>query len=430
MTRDPALPAPRPMAPFMTLWTGQALSLLGSQSVQFAIIWWITVQTGSAAALAAATFVGLVPQVVLGPVIGTLVDRWNRKAVMMGADLIVAAASLVLSFAFFTGRAGLTAVFLVLLVRALGSTFHGPAMLASTSLMVPDRHLTRIQGINEALQGGLAILAAPAGAFLYGLLPMGGVMLVDVVTAAFALVPLFFIAVPQPPAAPADAGATGVWRETLEGVRFVRSRRGILALVVMATAINLFLVPAFSLLPLLVRESLAGDEMTLAWLTSTFGIGMIAGGVLLGVWGGFRRRIVTSLTGMIGMGLAVLVLGASPPRPAAWSFGAMLMVGLMAPVCNGPIRAIMQAIVPPHFQGRVFTLLGTLSTAMAPVGLLLAAPIAGVAGIRSWFLLGGALTVLMGGLAFLAPTILGIESAATPEDSGGAAAPDRPAAPA
>jgi len=411
----PAAPS-RSVAPFMTLWTGQALSLFGSQAVQFAMIWWLTVETGSATVLATAAFVGLVPQVLLGPFIGTLVDRWSRRAIMFASDSVVALASLILAAMFHSGRGGIAAVFVVLFVRALGSAFHGPAMLASTTLMVPERHFTRIQGMNQALQGGLAIIGAPAGALLYGALPMAGVMLVDVVTALFALGPLMFIHVPGS-GAPAD-GRPGILGQTMEGFRFLKSRRGHLVLVLMAAAINLCLVPAFALLPLLVQDALGGDALTLGWMTSLFGAGMLAGGVVLGAWGGFRRRITTSLTGIAGLGLAVLALGASPQEPRAFAPAALLVVGLMVPICNGPIHAIFQATVPPHYQGRVFTLLGTLSASMAPLGLTLAAPVAGLAGVRGWFILGGIVTFGMGILGFFLADLTGIEETRSDEISG------------
>ena len=135
----------RLLRPFLTLWTGQALSLLGSWAVQFAIIWWLTARTGSASVLATATFVGLLPQIVLGPLIGVLVDRWNRKLVMLAADTLVALSSVALAWLYFSGSVRLEYVFALLFVRAVGAAFHGPAMLASTTLMVPERHLTRSQ---------------------------------------------------------------------------------------------------------------------------------------------------------------------------------------------------------------------------------------------------------------------------------------------
>jgi DHA3 family macrolide efflux protein-like MFS transporter len=151
----------RPMRPFFILWTGQSLSLVGSQAVQFALIWWLTKTSGSATILASATLLGLLPPIVLGPVIGALIDRWNRKTVMLAADGFVAAASLLLAWLFSAGIANIPHVLALLFMRAIGAAFHSPAMTASTSLMVPEKRLTRIQGLNQSMQGLLTIVAAP-----------------------------------------------------------------------------------------------------------------------------------------------------------------------------------------------------------------------------------------------------------------------------
>ena len=395
---------------FMVIWCGQALSLFGSAAVQFALIWWLTLQTGSAGILAGATFVGLLPQVVLGPVIGALVDRWNRRTIMLVADAVVALASLVLAVLYSRDAAGVEAVFAVLFVRALGAAFHGPALLAASSLLVPERQLTRIQGWNQSLQGALAIVGAPAGAFLFTRLSMAGVMLVDVVTAAFAVAPLLFIRIPEPERLARDAQSPpSLLRETLAGLRYLRSRKGHMALMLIGASINLFLAPAFTLLPLLVQNDLGGNAMTLGWMTSLLGAGMIAGGIVLGSWGGFSRRIVTVLTGIVGLGAAVLVLGMAPAEPLFIAAAALLTLGLMVPFCNGPIYAIMQATIEPAFQGRVFSILGSLAVATAPLGLLLAAPIASVAGVRAWFLAAGAISLAMGAVGFVVPALVRIE---------------------
>jgi DHA3 family macrolide efflux protein-like MFS transporter len=412
-TRDDAAPVPAAEArlgPFLTLWCGQAISLFGSQAVQFALIWWLTLKSGSAAVLTTAALVGLLPQVVLGPVIGTLVDRWNRKAVMLLADAGVALASLALAVLFHQGSASVPAVFAALFARALGSAFHAPAMLASGSLMVPPQHLTRIQGLNQALQGALAIAAAPAGALLYATFSMAGVMLIDAVTALIGIAPLLVIRIPAVVrSSTAATAAGGVWSETLAGLNYLRARGGHMALVLVGASINLFLAPAFSLLPLFVQHDLGGSAMTLGWMTSLFGIGMMAGGIVLSSWGGFGRRILTTLTGILGLGAAVLALGLSPQAPIAIAAAALLSVGAMVPFCNGPIFAIMQATIEPAYQGRVFALIGSLAAATAPLGLLLAAPIAGLAGVRAWFLAGGIIALAMGVVGLLTPALVRIE---------------------
>jgi DHA3 family macrolide efflux protein-like MFS transporter len=411
----------RPVRPFIILWSGQALSLIGSQAVQFARIWGLTETTGSAAILATATLLGLLPPIVLGPVIGALIDRWSRKAVMLAADAFVAVASLVLAWLFSAGIAEIPHVLALLFLRAIGAAFHAPAMTASTSLMVPEKHLTRIQGLNQSLQGLLAIVAAPLGALLLAVFSMTGVMLVDVGTALVAIVPLLAIRVPRPPRSEGGSQSS-VWAETAAGFRYLVRLRGHRTLIAMSTLINALLVPAFSLLPLLVLERLNGGAAQLGWLTSSLGVGLIAGGAALGAWGGFRKRIVTTLTGMVALGVAVIALGLTPQSSFLWALVSMSCVGLIVPLVNGPVYAILQATIAPDYQGRVFSLIMSLATAAAPLGLIIAAPVAEIVGVGVWYLAGGIACVAMGVAGFFAPALMGIEdeSARLPEAERGA----------
>jgi DHA3 family macrolide efflux protein-like MFS transporter len=393
------------MRRFFLLWSGQALSLLGSLAVQFALVWWLTKETGSPAVLATAALVGLLPMVALGPLIGVLVDRWDRKRVMLAADAVVALASLLLAYLFARGAATTGVVLAILFVRGLGAALHAPAMLASTSLLVPREQLTRIQGLNQLLEGGMNIVSAPLGALLLGLLPIAGVMLVDVVTALFAIVPLAFTSVPRPPHT--TEAAPSWWAEMAGGARYLAQRRGLSTLVVMAALINLCLVPAFALLPLLVSGELGGGALQLGWVSSAFGIGTLAGGLALGIWGGTKRRILTVLPALIGLGAMVVGLGLSPSLGSATVF--LFLVGLLAPFANGPIQAILQATVAPEVQGRIFTLMGSLAGAVAPLGLLLAAPITELASVRTWYVTGGTVCLAMGVLGYFLPSLLRIE---------------------
>jgi DHA3 family macrolide efflux protein-like MFS transporter len=402
----------RATRPFFVLWTGQSLSLIGSQAVQFALIWWLTESSGSAAILATATLLGLLPPVVLGPVIGTLIDRWDRKRVMLAADGITAAAALLLAALFATGTAEVGHVLGLLFLRALGAAFHAPAMTASTTLMVPEKYYTRIQGLNQSVQGVLAIVAAPLGALLLTVFSMTGVMMVDVGTALLAILPLAAIRVPQPPRSAAASEGSSVWAETVAGFRYLMSRRGHRTLVAMSALINAFVVPAFALLPLLVLERLNGGAVQFGWLSSSLGVGLIVGGVGLSAWGGFRKRIVTAMTGMIALGLAVTAVGITPASSFAWALISMSCVGIIVPLVNGPVHAIFQATIAPDYQGRAFTLIASLATGAAPLGLIVAAPVAELLDVGAWYLAGGVACVAMGIAGLLAPSLRAIEDTA------------------
>jgi MFS transporter, DHA3 family, macrolide efflux protein len=398
------------LKPFFVIWTGQAVSLLGSQLVQFALIWWLTQTTGSATVLALASLAGMLPQVVLGPFVGVLVDRWNRRLTMMLADAAVALATIVLVYLFWADAVQIWHVYVILFIRALGGGFHGPAMQASTTLMVPEAQLTRVQGLNQALNGGMNIASAPLGALLLGVLPMQGILAIDVVTAVFAITPLFFIAVPQPPkqsVSPEDKSS--FWADMEAGLRYVKNWPAILMLMSMAMIINFVLSPSASLTPLLVTDHFGGNAIQLGLLEAVIGVGIVAGGLLLGAWGGFKRRIVTSLTGLIGLGVGSLIIGLAPSQSFFLAVIGGFILGSMISLANGPIMAIFQACIEPEMQGRVFTLLTSLASGMAPLGLVIAGPAADMLGVQAWFIVGGSVTLLMGLVGFMLPMLLRVE---------------------
>jgi DHA3 family macrolide efflux protein-like MFS transporter len=401
--------------PFFLIWAGQAFSLLGSSLVQFALVWWLTRTTGSATVLAAATLVALLPEVFLGPFAGALVDRWNRRRVMIFADAAIALVTLGLAVLFWQGIVQVWHIYVALFIRSLGSSFHWPAMQASTSLMVPDDQLSRISGLNQALRGGMAIIAPPLGALLMELLPIYGVLSVDILTAIIAIFPLLIVTIPQPKAAVSQEILTPkrLWQDIVQGARFLATWPGALSLVLLASFLNFMLAPSGTLMPLLVKNHFNGTAWHLSALEAAVGIGIVIGGLVLGTWGGFKKRIITSLSGVVGIGLGVLLTGLVPNNLFYLAVGGVALMGFMSPIANGPLHAIMQARVPPEMQGRVFTLIGSACAAMMPISMLVAAPIAEWLGVRAWFLLGGGATILMGSAAFMNKKIIHIEDEET-----------------
>jgi DHA3 family macrolide efflux protein-like MFS transporter len=398
------------MAPFFTIWTGQAISLLGSMLVQFALVWWLTASTGSARVLASATLVAMLPGIFVGPFAGALVDRWNRRGLMIVADGIIALATVGLAYLFAVGAVRVWHIYALLFIRATAGGFHWPAMRASTSLMVPERHLARVEGLNQALHGLMNIVAPPLGALLLSLLPLQAVLAIDVGTAALAIAPLFFIAIPQPQRRSSQAQSkTSLWQDVGEGLRYVWSWPGLLGVGVMATLINFLFNPAFALLPLLVTQHFGGQALELGWLESALGIGVVVGGLLLSAWGGFRRRILTSLMGLIGMGVGIMFIGLAPASAFWLALGAMFLAGFMNPIVNGPLFAVLQARVAPEMQGRVFTVIQSAATAMSPLSLAVAGPVADTLGVRVWYVAGGVVCALMGAAAFFVPAIVHLE---------------------
>ncbi len=416
MTGEPH-PQHKWAAPFFAIWIGQAFSLFGSQLVQFVLVWWLTKTTGSATALATATLAVILPGILLGPFTGALVDRWNRRIVMIVADGLVALAAAVLVALFWAGAIRVWHIYLIMLARSVGGAFHWPAMQASTSLMVPEKHLSRVAGLNQMLNGVFNIVSPPLGAVLLGTLPFYGVITIDIITAALAILPLLFVQIPQPQRPPMDttkASRASLWQDIRESLDFIASWSGGLALLGIATVNSFLLNPAFSLMPILVVRYFKGTAMQLGWIESAWGIGVVFGGLVLSVWGGFRRRILTILTGLVGVGLAVLFIGLAPATAFLLAVAAMFVAGFMYPIANGPVFAVLQSVVPPHMQGRVFMVVGSLVGAMSPLGMVIAGPVADWLGVRIWYLVGGAVCALMGAGAFFVPVIVHLE-----DDRGG-----------
>jgi MFS transporter, DHA3 family, macrolide efflux protein len=303
-------------------------------------------------------------------------------------------------------------VYLLMFIRSVAGGFHYSAMQASTSLMVPKEHLARVQGMNQMLNGGMNIISAPLGALLLEVLPLQGVLAIDVITALIAITPLFFFAIPQPVRAQAVEGTpakTSVWTELRQGLKYAFSWPGLVIIGIMATMINFLLTPAFSLMPILVTKHFGGQALQLAWMESAFGVGVLLGGLLLSVWGGFKRRMYTSFVGVLGIGISSLLVGFLPATAFPLAVVALFLAGFANPIANGPLFAALQASVDPEMQGRVFTLIGSFASAMSPLGLIAAGPVADHLGVQTWFLIGGVVTVIMALTMFPIPAVMHFE---------------------
>lgn len=426
----PRRPRVPPLRSFFLLWSGQAVSLLGTQAVQFALVWWLTVETGSPGILALATLLALLPRALGGPAIGAWVDRLDRRTILFAADATAAALAVTLAGLFLAGAAAPAHVLALLFLRGVAEAFHESAMLAATTTLVAPEARTRVQGANQALQGLLAIVAPPLGALIAAFLPMPGALAIDAFTALFAIGALLLVRIPHHDPE-GRAGARLFSADVVEGVRWLLRRRGHLALLGMAATINLFVTPAFSLLPVLVHDAGAGAGR-LGALASGFGIGMLAGGALLAAWGGFRRKIDTALCGMVALGAATAAVAALPAD--GWALlGALVAVGAAAALVNGAIVAILQDTVPVDRQGRVFATYGSLALSAAPLGLLLAAPVAETLGVRAWYVAGGVAAIAAAAAGFGSSAVRRIEEAQGEhvESAGGISDPaeSRPAGP-
>ena len=395
---------------FFTIFAGQAFSLFGSALVQFALIWHLTQKTGSATVLATASLFGMLPQVLLGPIAGTIVDRGNRRLIMILSDSLIAISTLLLAYLFWSGAAEIWHIYVALTIRSAGGAFHYPAMASSTSLMVPDKHLSRVAGANQTLQGLISIVAPPVGALLVAAMSTQNILMIDVITAIMGVTPLLFFTIPQPPRkAEQTATQTSFLKDLGAGFKYMASWPGLLMLGLLATVLNFLLAPLTALMPLLVTKYFKLGALELGSLDSFFGIGMIAGGITLGVWGGFKKRIVTSLSGIILTSFSILAIAGAPSNAFWMVVAAMAFMGFMMPMVNGPIHALFQSVVEPEMQGRVMSLISSVAQAMMPIGFILAGPITDAISFQAWFWVAGILNLLIGVSGFFIPAVINIE---------------------
>ena len=337
------------MRPFLVIFGGQAFSLFGTRLVQFALVWYLTSQTGSAQVLTSASIAAIVPQVVIAPFAGALVDRWNRRRVMMISDSLIAGAILVLAVLFALDRVEVWHIYLVMLFRSAGGAFQWPAMQASTSMMVPKEHLSRVAGLNQSLQGLVSIIAPPTGALFLEILPIQYVLTVDVATAVLAVGPLIFIQVPQP--VRSDVSARGVLTDMREGFRWLWSKKPLVMIMGISLMINMVTNPAFTLLPLLITTYFKGGAIQLAWVQSANGIGLILGGISLGIWGGFKSKSKTAFSALFIGGLGLLGFSQTPADLFLIGIGCIFIFGFMNAIGNSSFFSVLQELVPVRDSG-------------------------------------------------------------------------------
>ncbi|MDE2797546.1 MAG: MFS transporter [Gemmatimonadota bacterium] len=399
---------------FFTIWTGQTLSSLGTQVAQFALVWWLTEKTGSATILATSVLVAYLPEVFLAPIIGTLNDRWNRRIVMLVSDTLVAIAMAGLAGLFWMEIIEIWHIYAVNFLASIGRAFQGLAMITSTPLMVPEKHLARIQGTNQTLHGVLSMGGPPLGALALALFEIHIILAIDVLTAMLAIGPLIFIMIPQPKRMEEkQSQEDGIWVEMLEGFRYLWRWIGLRNLILIAAVLNIFGNTKMTISPLLITDHFNGGATELGWFNSTWGVGIVLGGLLVGAWGGFRRRIMTTILGWIVYGIGTILVGIVPHTRFALAITGIALSGVGSSLINAPLRALLQANVDPHLQGRVFGALHSSVQFTTMLGLIVIGPVTDVFGPQPWFLTGGLLTLVLGTSVRMIPSVVSIEDKKT-----------------
>lgn len=389
---------------FFTIQSGQAISLITSSALQMALIFYLTEKTNSSMTLALATLVGFLPQGVLGLFIGGWIDRHSRKRIMIGADLFIAAVSALLAVISAFLDPPVWVVLAILFLRSIGSAFHTPSINAVTPLIVPTDKLAKCTGYIQSLQSVSSIVSPALGALLYAQCTLIEIIALDVVGAFIASIAVMLVKIPNIDVANIPQ-SEGVLAGAKEAYRILAQQKGLLTLLWMGALYMFAYMPINALFPLISMNHFGGTTWHVAMSESVFAAGMLLGGIVLGVWGGFQRKTTTVLLSIAVMGIALLIAGVLPASGFIAFVVCCAIMGFSAPF-YGVQTAIYQEMVRPEYLGRVFSLsLSTMSLAM-PLGLIAAGCFADMTGVETWFAISG---IFIAGIAVVGAVLPSIK---------------------
>lgn len=363
------------MRVFLTIWFGQSVSLLGSGLTSFALGVWVYQRTGSVTKFALIAFFGSLPGLVLAPIAGALVDRWDRRRTLILSDCLAAVMSVVLLVLLWDESRNLLRmwhIYLLTAITSVASSLQWPAFAAATTLLVPRQQYGRASGLSQTAFAASQIVSPILGALMLQWVQMRGILLLDLGTFVIAVTTLLLVRFREPERTPPAGGFRSLLQESTMGWTYLRERSGLLALLILfaGTNFNMGMLQAL-LSPLILSFA---SPTSLGTVLSVAGFGMLAGSLVMSAWGGPKRRINGILAGLLAQGLILALCGwqASVLPVAAAAFVFMFAT----PVINGCSQAIWQAKVPPGLQGRVFSVRRMVAWSSLPVAYFLAGPLA------------------------------------------------------
>ncbi|MCM3781783.1 MFS transporter [Neobacillus mesonae] len=383
--------------------TSQTISLFGSSLVQYAIMWYITLNTQSGVMMTISIICGFVPTFFLSPFAGVWADRFNRKLMIVLADSLIAISTLILAILFLLGYDAIWLLFLMSAIRAVGTGIQTPAVGAILPQIVPEDQLTRVNGINGSIQAFIMIVSPMASGALLTMATIEVIFFIDVITALVAILTLlFYLRIPAHSKAMQDQ-TTSYMSDLRKGLVYIKNHDFIKRFFIFVACFNVLSAPAAFLTPLQVTRTFGSDVWRLTAIEIAFAIGMMIGGILLASWGGFTNKIHTmTLAGMI-MGACTFALGVTP------GFGIYLffmgLFGIAIPFFNTPFTVLLQEKVEPDYLGRVFGVLTMISTSMMPLGMLVFGPVSDVISIE-WLLIGTGIVLFILGFFLIGNKVL------------------------
>lgn len=392
---------------FGIIWTGQFFSILTSSLVNFAIIIWLSLKMGSAEILAWAAIAALLPQTIIGPFTGVLIDRWNRKRIMMLADTFIALCTLILAILFWLDIARMWHIFVLLGLRSVGSAFHMPAMQASVPMLAPTEQLTRIAGVNQIIASVSQIAGPALGAMLITIWDIEYVLMFDVAGALIAVTSLLFVHIPNPEKN--DENGANILREMKEGAMTVLEHKGLSLVFLYSILVTFFLMPISVLFPLMTLQHFNGTEFQAGLIEAIWSVGALVGGAVMGVKVYKINRVLLVNWMYLLCGFTFLLSGILSSGGYVWFAVLTAIAGVSGAVYNSAFTGLIQTKIDPAALGRVFSMFFTFSLIPAMLGLVGIGFFADGLGLTTSFITCGLIIILIGIIAFLTPSTIKLD---------------------
>lgn len=356
------------------IWGGQLVSLVGSGLTSFALGVWAYQRSGSVTQFALIIFFAGLPGILLAPIAGTLVDKWDRKKVMIAADTATALTTLVIAVLLWQGQLEIWHIYIVAAVNSVFKTFQWPAYIAATTLLVPKKHYARVGGMMQFGQAASEIVAPLLAGLLMVTIGIEGVLLIDFVSFFFAVSALALVKIPKPEVSEDGAAAAKLpfRKQVGYGFTYIAARKGLLGLLLFFAMINFVVSMATVLLtPMILSFT---SEAVLGTILSVSSAGLMLGSIIMMVTGGPKKRVYGVLVFGLILGVAVFFAGLRPYAPLIGGAVFLMMMGV--PIINGCSQAIWQSKVAPDVQGRVFAVRRMVAQFTVPFADLSAGPLA------------------------------------------------------
>lgn len=392
---------------YLFIWSGQFISMLTSYAVNFAIVIWLSLEHNSAEVLAIAGISAILPQAVIGSFAGVFIDRWSRKKVLILSDAFLALCALIMIILLRNETINLNWIYLMLSLRSVGNAFHSPAMQAVAPLLVPQKELLRVSGINQLLQSLSGVVGPAIGTLAITYMSIHNVLYLDMIGAISAITSLVFVRIPNPKTE-IKSSLSNVLMELKDGYNTVLKNSGLRLLFLYAMMVTFFIMPAAIMFPLLTTGYYQGGKIEISIIQIVWSVGMLIGGTVLGVFKVKIPKIILVNTMHIMLGLSFILCGWLPSN---WFIGytlTTLLGGIAISIFSASFTTILQEEITPNMLGRVFSMYYSMTVLPTVVGLLFTGVIAEKIGVTNSFLISGLVVVIIGVLSFLTPVLMKI----------------------